>query len=95
MRLRAEVVHLGRLHLRDDVHEVRAVGQVAVVQLELARAYNGWSEPVDDEKRAARRTLKLVLVQVVQTTGIEAGGSANDSVDLVALGQQQLRARAV
>ena len=35
VRLRAQVVHLRRAHGRDDVHEVRRVRQVAVVQLEL------------------------------------------------------------
>ena len=38
VRLRAEVVDLRRLHLRDDVDEVGAVAEVAVVQLELVGA---------------------------------------------------------
>ena len=38
MRLRAEVVYLCRLDLRDDVHEVGAVAEVAIVQFELVRA---------------------------------------------------------
>jgi hypothetical protein len=38
--LRAEVVDLRGLHLRDNVHEIGAVAQVAVVQLELVWAWN-------------------------------------------------------
>lgn len=41
VRLRTEVVHLRGLHLRDDVHEIRAVRKIAVVQLELGRAWVG------------------------------------------------------
>lgn len=36
MRLRAEVVDLGGLDLGDNVDEIGAVAQVAVVQLELS-----------------------------------------------------------
>jgi hypothetical protein len=32
----------------------------------------------------------LVLVEVVQTTGVETGGSTDDTVDLVALVEQEL-----
>ena len=37
MRLRAEIVHLGRLHIRHDLHARGGVGQVAVVQQQVLR----------------------------------------------------------
>lgn len=38
VRLCAEVVDLGWLDLRDDVHEVGAIGQIAMVELKLVLA---------------------------------------------------------
>jgi hypothetical protein len=37
-----------------------------------------------------RLTFVLVLIQMVQTTGIEAGRAANNPVDLVPFGEQKL-----
>lgn len=40
--------------------------------------------------RGGRRTLVLILVEVMQTPGVEARRAADDAVHLVALLQQQL-----
>jgi len=39
MRLRTEVVHLSGLDLGNDVDKVRAVAEIAVVELEFVGAY--------------------------------------------------------
>lgn len=36
-------------------------------------------------------TFMKILVQVVKTTSVEAGGSADDSMDLVAFRQEEFR----
>ena len=74
MRLRTEVVHLDGLHLRNDIHEIRAIAQVAVMQLELAGACASDKRvnSLAAKDRGERRTLMLVLVEVVQASSIEA-----------------------
>jgi len=39
MALSSEVVYLSWFHLCYDVHEVRAIAEVAIVKFELSRAY--------------------------------------------------------
>ena len=41
VRLRAEIVDFGRLDLGDDVHQVGAIGKIAIVELEFGWAYEG------------------------------------------------------
>lgn len=70
--LGAEVVDLVGADLGDDVAEVGAVGEVAVVQEQ-------------------RHVLAVgVAVEVVDTAGVEGGRAADDAVDLVALGKEEL-----
>lgn len=69
MRLRTEVVHLDGLHLRNDIHEIRAIAQVAVMQLELAGAC---ASDKGQKTGGEQHTLMLVLVEMVQTSSIEA-----------------------
>ena len=70
--LGAEVVDLVGADLGDDVAEVGAVGEVAVVQEQ-------------------RHVLAVgVAVEVVDTAGVEGGRTADDAVDLVALGEEEL-----
>lgn len=89
VRLRAEVVNLRGLDLGDDVHEVGAVAEIAVVQLELVGPW-GTSKGVR-ASRTGRRTFMLIFVEMVQTTGVEARRTANDAVHLVAFGEQEFR----
>ena len=39
MALSPEVVYLSRFHLRQDIHEVCAIAEVAIMELELSWAY--------------------------------------------------------
>jgi hypothetical protein len=92
MRLRAEIVNLGRFDLRDDVYKVGAIRQVSVVELELVpacilaglvwkRAYSG----------TGKRTLVLIKKEVIDARGIEAGGATNDAMHFVPFLEQQFR----
>lgn len=88
VRLRAEVVHLGRLHLRDDVHQVGAVAQVAIVQLEFVRPCCG-TIGISVKSARAGRTLVLIFVEMMQAACVEAGGTADDAMDLVSFREQE------
>lgn len=75
--LRAQVVYLRRPYRADEPDEALAVGQVAVVQAHA---------PV------LVHVLKRVLkVQVLDASRVEARRAPDDAVHLVALPQQQLR----
>ena len=92
VRLRAEIVNLGRLDLRDDVYKVGAVRQVSVVQLELVPAcFRGGSAWKGGYRGTGKRTFVLIKEEVVDTRSIEAGGATNDAMHLVPLLEQQLR----
>jgi len=78
MALGAEVVDLVRLHLLDDPDQVRAVGEVAVVEGELGGL-------------ALLTPLVWVLVEVIDPAGVERGGAPPDPMHLVALLQVEFR----
>lgn len=89
MRLRAEVVYLCRLDLRDDVHEVGAVAKVAIVQFEFVRACERKEGLEEANEVGWLHTLVLILVEVVETACVETGGPADDTVDFVTLLEEQ------
>ena len=77
MALGAEVVDLIGLHLLDDPDQVGAVCEVAVVELQLGAL-------------ALAAGLVGILIEVVDSLGVEAAGPALDAMHAVALFQQQL-----
>ena len=90
VRLGSEVVDLGREHLSEDVHEISAVGEVTIMQFELVGTLSqGLIRRVGGEEQEAL-TFMLIRIQMLQTIGIEAGGTTDDSVHLVAFFEEQL-----
>ena len=68
-----QVVHIGRLDLADQPGQVAAIGQVAVVQVQVVH-------------EAVR-----IGINPIQPRRVERGGSADHTVHLVPLLEQQLR----
>lgn len=90
MALSPEVVYFSGLHLRYDVHEVRAIAEVAIVEFELIRVYIDASARDGCNWGKYFLTFVLILIEMLQTAGVEAGRSTNDAMDFIALFEQQL-----
>jgi len=91
VRLRRQVVDLGRPHLRDDAVQARRVAHVAVVQLvDLAVRERAVARGVDaravEQRGAARHAVHLValLQQELGQVGAVLPGDAGDQRDLSA-----------
>eukprot|EP00966_Prymnesium_polylepis_P326481 7382391-Prymnesium_polylepis.2 len=78
VRLRGEVVDLVRPHLRDDLHEARRVGQVAVVQEEPRR---GAAYPLRVERRRPTANAVDLVALVEQQLGEVGAILARDARD--------------
>jgi len=72
------VTDLIRLHLLNDPDQVGAIGEVAVVEGEL------WG-------LSLLTSLVRVLVEMIDTAGVEAAGAPLDAMHLVALLQKEFR----
>jgi hypothetical protein len=97
MRLGREVVDLVRLHLLDDAHQAGRIGQIAVVQHELAvvdvRVFVQVVDAVGvEQRRTALDAVDFValLQQELGKVGAVLAGDAGDECDLVGHGRLEL-----
>ena len=93
MGLCAEIVNLCRFDKGNDVDEICAVGEVAIMQMNIVRTCRcrGYVMEMTITKKK-RFTFVLISIKVVQPPSVEAGRATNDPVHLVAFIEQELRA---